>query len=177
MKTIIWWSFVFFLFKLNIPGFWLTTCWEGYKKAWGTVSDPKGTYSINRRKTLYHKRSIWTLESDFPSGSDGKESACNAGDWDLIPGLRRSPGEGNGNPLQYFGLENPMDRGAWQATFHGVTKMSDRTYKLNHHQTLGIKTHNSRYHKSIQNLLTDQSYWHYFRCSDKKGNKKEITII
>ena len=58
----------------------------------------------------------------FPSGSDGKETACNAGDPSSIPGLGRSPGEGNGNPLQYSGLENPMDRGAWQATVHAVTK-------------------------------------------------------
>ena len=58
----------------------------------------------------------------FPGGSVGKESACNAGDLGLIPGLGRSPGEGNGNPLQYSCLENPMDRGAWRATDHGVTK-------------------------------------------------------
>ena len=49
-------------------------------------------------------------------GSDGKESAFNAGDPDSIPGLERSPGEGNGYPLQYSCLENPMDTGAWQAT-------------------------------------------------------------
>ena len=55
-------------------------------------------------------------------GSDGKESACNAGDLGSIPGLGRSPGEGNGNPLQYPCLGNPMDTGAWQATVHGVTK-------------------------------------------------------
>ena len=58
----------------------------------------------------------------FPGGSDGKESACNAGDSGSIPGLGRSPGEGNGNPLQYSCLENPTHRGAWQATVHGVTK-------------------------------------------------------
>ena len=58
----------------------------------------------------------------FPGGSDGKESACNAGDLGSIPGLERSPGEGNNYPLQYSGLENSMDRGAWQATIHGVTK-------------------------------------------------------
>ena len=58
----------------------------------------------------------------FPSVSDGKESACNAGDPGLIPELGRSSGEGNGNPLQYFCLENSMDRGAWWATVHGVTK-------------------------------------------------------
>ena len=49
----------------------------------------------------------------FPGGSDGKAPACNAGDPGLIPGLGRSPGEGNGNPLQYFCLENPTDGGAW----------------------------------------------------------------
>ena len=59
----------------------------------------------------------------FSDGSDGKESACSAGDPSLIPGLGRSPGEGNGNPLQYSCLENPMDRGAWRATVHGVTEL------------------------------------------------------
>ena len=58
----------------------------------------------------------------FPSSSDGKASACNAGDPSLIPGLGRSTGEGNGNPLQYSCLENSMDRGAWKAIVHGVTK-------------------------------------------------------
>ena len=60
----------------------------------------------------------------FPGGSDGKESACNAGDLGLIPGLGRSPGEGNGTPLQYSCLVNPMDRGAWWAVVHGVTEES-----------------------------------------------------
>ena len=58
----------------------------------------------------------------FPGGSDGKESACNAGDPGSVPGLARYPGEGNGNILQYSCLENSMDRGAWQAIVHGVTK-------------------------------------------------------
>ena len=53
----------------------------------------------------------------------GEESTCNAGDAGSIPGSRRSPGEGNGNPLQYFCLENSMDRGAWWATVHGVTRV------------------------------------------------------
>ena len=60
--------------------------------------------------------------TDFPGSLDGKASAYNAGDPGSIPGLGRSPGEGNGNPLQYSCLENPMDRGAWWATVHGVTK-------------------------------------------------------
>ena len=64
----------------------------------------------------------WTLPSDKTGGSDGKGSACNVGDLGLIPGSGRSPGEGNGNPLQYSCLENPMDGGGWQATVHGVTK-------------------------------------------------------
>ena len=65
----------------------------------------------------------------FPSGSGGKEFACNAGDIrDVVstPGLGRYPGGGNGNPLQYSRLENPMDRGAWQAAVHRVTR-SDMT--------------------------------------------------
>ena len=60
--------------------------------------------------------------TDTYSDSDGKESACSAGYPGSIPGSRRSPGEGNGNPLQYSCLKNPMDRGAWQGTIHGVAK-------------------------------------------------------
>ena len=58
----------------------------------------------------------------FPRGSDGKESACSAGDLGLIPRLGRSPGEGNVYPLQYSCLEDAMDRGAWQAIVHGAAK-------------------------------------------------------
>ena len=58
----------------------------------------------------------------FPGGSDSKESTCSVRDWGSIPGLGRSPGEGNGNPLQYSCLENSMDKGDWQATVHGTTK-------------------------------------------------------
>ena len=65
----------------------------------------------------------------FPGGSDGKESACNAGDPGLIPGPGRSPREGNGYPLQNSCLENPMDKGAWQATVCGVAE-SHRTEGL-----------------------------------------------
>ena len=68
----------------------------------------------------------------FPGGSDGKESANNAGEVGSVPGSGRSPGEGNGNVLQYSCLENPMDGGAWWATVHGVaknwTQLSDFTY-------------------------------------------------
>ena len=58
----------------------------------------------------------------FPGGSDGKESICNVGDLGSTPGLGKSPGDGNGYTVQYSGLENSMDRAAWQATIHGITK-------------------------------------------------------
>ena len=62
----------------------------------------------------------------FPGGSEGKASACDVEDPVSIAGSVRSPGEGNGNPLQYTCLENPMDRGAWWATVHGVAKSRTR---------------------------------------------------
>ena len=81
---------------------------------------------------------VWTLHGycsfsirvghaeSFPGGSDGKESVSNVGDLGLIPGIRRSPGGGHGNPLQYSCLENPHGQGVWQATVHGVAE-SDMT--------------------------------------------------
>ena len=58
----------------------------------------------------------------FPGGSDGKEPVCSVGDLGSIPGFGRSPGGGHGNPLQYSCLENPTDRGVWQATVHRIAK-------------------------------------------------------
>ena len=66
----------------------------------------------------------------FPGGSDGKESACIAGDLGSIRGLKRSPGGGHGNPLQYYCLENPTDRGAWQATVQSVAQRWTRPKQL-----------------------------------------------
>ena len=68
----------------------------------------------------------YKLTLGFPGGSEDKESACNAGNLGSIPELGRSPGGGHGNPLQCSCLENPMDRGAWRATVHGVSE-SDTT--------------------------------------------------
>ena len=65
---------------------------------------------------------VKSLPKATSSSSDGKESACNVGDMGSIPGLGRSPGERNGYPLQYSCPRNPMDRGAWWAAVHGVTK-------------------------------------------------------
>ena len=83
--------------------------------------------------TVCFKRPSWILKFEDhwfreTSGSVGKESACNAGDLGSIPGSGRSPGEGNGNPLQYSYLENSMDRGAGQATVHGVAKCRTQLY-------------------------------------------------
>ena len=72
----------------------------------------------------------------FPSGSDGKESACNAGDLGLISGWGIFPGGGNGNQLQYSCLENFMARGAWQATVHGVEKSN--TFTFNNNKECGV---------------------------------------
>ena len=83
------------------------------------------------------KRMGFYTKVEFSSSSEGKESACNAGDLGSIPGSGISSGEGNGNPLQYSCLENPMDRGAWEAAVHGVaegqTQLSDFTFAFHFH--------------------------------------------
>ena len=80
------------------------------------------------------------MQEGFPGGSEVRASACNAGDLGSIPGSGRSPGEGNGNLLQYFCLENPTDGGAWRATVHGVaksrTRLSDFTFAFTFRQLL-----------------------------------------
>ena len=80
----------------------------------------------------------------FPGSSEFKESVCKAEHVGLIPGLGKSPGEGNGCLLQYSCLENSMDRGAWWATVHGVTKSQTRlsntfTFMINHPKFSGLK--------------------------------------
>ena len=84
--------------------------------------------------TSIHARILKNQTLPLLPDSEVKASACNAGDLGSILGLGRSPGEGNGNPLQYSCLENPMDGGAWWATVHGVTKsrtwLSDFTFLM-----------------------------------------------
>ena len=76
---------------------------------------------LNRHtQSMFHPLSLHP--GGFPTGSDGKESTCNAGDLGSIPGSERSPGGGKDNPFQYSCLGNPMERGAWWATVHGVAK-------------------------------------------------------
>ena len=66
------------------------------------------------------------------------KDSCNAGDWGSIPGSGSSPGERNGNALQYSCLGNPMDRGAWWATVHGLSKELDMTYQLNNNNNVTV---------------------------------------
>ena len=95
------------------------------------------------------------LLQGFPGGSDGKESACKAGDLGSIPGLGRSPGGGHGNPLQSSCLENPMETGAWRATGYGVaksrTQLSDQAYTALQGRTQSLLPHTSFY--LYRNLL------------------------
>ena len=76
---------------------------------------------LNTKECSQNKKN-YIKKLGFPSSSDGKVSPCNAGDPGLIPGSGRSPGEGNGTPLQYCCLENSKDRGAWHAIVLGVAK-------------------------------------------------------
>ena len=89
----------------------------------------------------------------LPDGSDGKEPACNVGDLDSVPGLGRSPGEGHGNPLQYFCLENPMDGGSWRATVHVVTERRTQLSTAQQHST-SIFTLHARIFKQQEENLT-----------------------
>ena len=87
----------------------------------------------------------------FPGGSDGKDSAYNAGDLGSIPGSGRYPGEGNGNTLQCSGLENPMDRGAWWATVHGVARVGHNL------ETKPLNQYHMSFNKYTKNLIAVQN--------------------
>ena len=86
-----------------------------------TVLESRGQKYSNTKELVLRASS-----GGFPGGSDGKESACSAGEPGSILGSGRSPGEGNDNPLQYSCLKNSTDRGAWRATIHGVAKSRTR---------------------------------------------------
>ena len=107
--------------------FWIQT--DG--KKWAALGSGVGFYSFLGLNCL----------PGLSCGSDDKESACNAGDLGLIPGSGRSPGGGNGNPLQHACLENFKDRGAWQATVHEVTE-SDMNLENKYTHTLSARTLN-----------------------------------
>ena len=112
---------------------------------WNTLSDPYKTITFHLTNTKHFLNLFYHFKIEVDGGSDSKESACNVGELGLSPGMGRSPGEGHGNPLQYFCLEKGMlthssilawrihmDRGVWQTTVHGVAKsqpwLSDFTF-------------------------------------------------
>ena len=97
-------------------------CWSNLD---GSGAVPCACLAVMNSPNFIIRFTTWY--SGFPRGSGGKVSACNAGDLGSIPGSGRSPGEGNGNLLQYSCLENSMDCGLWQASVHRVTKESDMT--------------------------------------------------
>ena len=127
----------------------------------------------------------------FPDGSDGKASAYNLGDQGLIPGSRRSHGEVNGNPLQYSCLQNPMDRGTWQATVHGVihknsppvpfsclpllhshpNSSESLVWKYAHSLGLLFSTQIQGY--TLQNTINKEAKWKTISCADVYNTKKE----
>ena len=94
---------------------------------------------------------------DFPGGSDGKASVYNEGDPGSIPGLGRSPGEGNGNSLQDYCPENPMDRGAWWAIVHGVAKSRTRLSDFTFTFLLYSKVIQLRVHDQLSRSVTYDS--------------------
>ena len=114
----------------------LTWAFTSLIKGFSSSSVPHFLYKSLRKRVV-----VWTLVSPISH----KVSACNEGDPGLIPGLGRSPGEGNGNPLQYSCLENSMDWGAWWATVHGVAKSRTRLSEFTFHFHMGPVP-------SIQNL-------------------------
>ena len=110
-----------------------------------------------------------SLNLGFPCVSNGKVSACNAGDGGSIPGLVRSPGKGNGNPLQYSCLENSMDKGVWWATVHGVTKS----------QTWLTSSHT---HTHIPKTCSEQAWccWdltHELGAPSRKKSRKKMILV
>ena len=138
-------------------------CWK-VKTHQGTISiTTQSNITLNYMNMISHNWmlklsnslfsfSIYLLSTSyiyFPAGSEGKESACNAGDPGSISGLERSSGEGNGNPLQYSCLENPMDGGAWRATAPWGRKESDTTEHLHFH-----------FHTHADLLLKNYSEWY-----------------
>ena len=100
--------------EMTTPGTWYL-----FRRCWGVLPSP-------------------TILLGFPGGSDGKAIVCNSGDLGSVPGSGRSPGERNGNPLQYSCLENFMDGGAWQATVHGVAKSRTRLSNFTGHHSVNL---------------------------------------
>ena len=130
------------------------------KNGHSNISDP-----ICSSRTLpYSTKSRVYLSS--PCGSDSKASACNVGDLGSIPGSGRSPEEGNGNPLQYSCLENPMNGGACWAAVHGVAKSRTRLSMETHILSLNQSMHVT----ALTNRIQRREYYMTFKASETKGH-------
>ena len=114
--------------------FWLAVLWR--HMMWRTL--PSFFHSSLHPSFPFLLFFLFLLNNMLPWWLSGKEFTFNAGDVGSIPGSRRSPGEGNGNPLQYSCLGNSIDRGAWRATVHGVAKETDMTERLNNSMLIAI---------------------------------------
>ena len=101
---------------------------------------------------------LTTLTSGFPGGSVIKHPPAQAGDVGLIPGSGRSPREGNGNPLQYSCLDNPVDRGAWRAAVHGVTQSRTRLKQFSMHACIGEGNGNPLQYSCLE-IPRDKGAW------------------
>ena len=114
-----------------------------------SVSLPQQRLPLNYlRRIFFSVCTLSLLYLGLPWWLSGKESTCNAGDADLVLGSRRSPGGGNGNPLQYSCLENPMRRGAWWATVHRVAQSRTRLKWLSNSSERQGKWHSIGSHSS-----------------------------
>ena len=106
----------------------------------------------------------------FSCSSVSKESACNAGDLGSIPGLERSAEEGNGNPFQYFCLGNAMDRGAWQATVHGITRVRhDLARSPDNHQITTMAKH-------LSSISLQKSSIYFYTAMDNLGSTTNCLV-
>ena len=132
---------------------WRGTC--GNHEGYWTIGRNRGQWKKYHEKTSLDQKSVYRyflVLLGFPGGSEVKTSARNAGDPGSIPGSGRSPGEGNGNALQYSCLENPMDRGAWWYTVPQGRKESDTTERLHFHfhYTLGRRSFSMKGMKNFE---------------------------
>ena len=116
----------------NLPGSSVHGILQAKILEWVSMPSSRGS---SRPRDQTHISYFSCTGKDFPGGSDGKESACDAGDLGLIPGSGRSPGEENGYPFQYSCLENSMDRGAWQA---GYSPWSHKDLDMTEKQILSL---------------------------------------
>ena len=131
---------------------------------------PSGIYSLQiNYNILMFVNGIFTSE---PYSTDGKKSACSTGDPGSIPGSGRSSREGNGKLLQYSCLENPMDRGAWQATVHEVAE-SETTEQL----TLLYSISNEKKKCEKSSLFIRKLYWMIWKVKQKRWNILKMLLI